>query len=304
MLAKLDDERKVRALTQLFSCLRKISDDLIIEARADSISFRALNETQSALPVIQVNSSFFEEYHYTHRQAQLAYQLPCQSVVSAMRSHSHSNEVTLSISTERRVLTITVFDRVQIKHEWSLYLERTSIMNAVFDMADVTGTLLGRVDSFSGTEAAFKRNENIVFALKRRGREKSCVLTTTDEKDTSARLCTITISANDNCEISLSEGRDEVSLSFSRRDFCVGLAIATVLAQRVTFHCIGAGYPVMMRASMPNAMQFQMAMASAVAEADPPPKAQADDEPLLTMPEREDRRTAAGTRTFASEPRF
>jgi hypothetical protein len=52
MLFRLEGERKIRALVQIYSCLRKIGDDLMIDARADSISFCVLNETQSALPVL------------------------------------------------------------------------------------------------------------------------------------------------------------------------------------------------------------------------------------------------------------
>jgi hypothetical protein len=62
----------------MFSGLRKIGDDLIFEGRADSISFRSLNQTQSALPVIQILKPFFDEYRYTHTHNHLAYQLPSQ----------------------------------------------------------------------------------------------------------------------------------------------------------------------------------------------------------------------------------
>jgi hypothetical protein len=302
MHCRIEEERKLRTLLQLFSSLRKIGDDLIIEARPDSISFRALNETQSALPVIQVASAFFEEYRYAHGGPQLAHQLPAQWIIAALKCNAHPMAVVLAIGSD--ILTVTVFDVTQIRHEWSLYLERASIMNAVFERGDVVASLHGRVDLFQETDAAFRRNGNICFALRRRGREKTCVLSSLD--DTDGRVCTIRIQSNDVCDISFSEGTDTVCLSFSRSDFCVGIAMATVLAQRVTLQCIGPGYPVMMKASMPNSMQFQMAIATAIAEEENAAKADTNEEPMLTMPEREDRRspTVHPNRTFASRPQF
>jgi hypothetical protein len=302
MLFSLEEERKIRALAQIYSCLRKIGDDLIIDARADSISFRALNETQSALPVIQVHKYFFDQYQYSHNQVQLAYQLPVQWVIGALRCNSHLVAVNFSIHAETRTLTITLFDSVQIKHEWTLYLEQVAIMNAVFDMSETVATLHGRIDLFHGTEAAFKRNENILFSLRRRAREKWCVIMSQSEcNDMSDRSCTFTIQSNDNCDITISDDHDELSLSFSRRDFCVGLAIAAVLAQRAAVHCIGPGSPVMMKASMPNSMQFQMAIATAIADDEDGQKGEPQEEPLLTIPDREDRRTATAQRTFATK---
>jgi hypothetical protein len=196
-------------------------------------------------------------------------------------------------------MTITLFDAVQIKHEWCLYLEETSILNAVFDMSEVVATVQGRVDVFHVTEHAFKRNERIEFVLRRRGRDRSCVLSSTEKDVNRAGLCTFTIQSNDNCDITFCDDRDEVSLSLSRSDFCVGLTISTVLSQRITIHCIGPGYPVMMKASMPNSMQFQMVIATGIGEEETTQKEELENEPLLTMPDREDRRTLWSYRTFA-----
>jgi hypothetical protein len=299
MFAKVDDERKLRALLQVFSGLRKIGDDLIFEARADSISFRSLNETHSALPVVQILRPFFDEYRYTNTHAHMAYQLPSQWAIAALRCTSHPTTTTFAISVDTNTLTITVCDAAQIKHEWCLYLEETSILNAVFDMSDVVATIQGRVDIFHETENAFKRSERIEFVLRRRGRERSCLLSLPETDDKDARCCTFTIQSNDNCDITFYDERDNVSLSLARSDFCVGLTIATVLSQRITLHCIGAGYPVMMKASTPNSMQFQMAIATAIGEEEGPEKEDLENEPLVTMPDREDRRTASSHRTFA-----
>jgi hypothetical protein len=299
MMVKLDDERKLRALLQVFSGLRKIGDDLIFEGRADSISFRSLNETHSALPVIQILKPFFDEYRYTHVHTHLAYQLPSQWVITALRCTSHPTTTMFAISVDTNTMTITLFDAAQIKHEWCLYLEETSILNAVFEMSEVVATVQGRVDVFHETEHAFKRNERIEFTLRRRGRELSCILSSPEMDEKEPRLCTFTIQSNDNCDITFCDDRDEVSLSLSRSDFCVGLTISTVLSQRITVHCIGPGYPVMMKASMPNSMQFQMAIATGIGEEESPEKEELENEPLITRPDREDRRTVSSHRTFA-----
>jgi hypothetical protein len=74
-------------------------------------------------------------------------------------------------------------------------------MNAVFSMADVVATIHSRVDLFNGTEDVFKRNENLVFSLRRRLQQRCCDMTSADQDD---RTCTVTMDSSDNCEINFS----------------------------------------------------------------------------------------------------
>jgi hypothetical protein len=53
---------------------------------------------------------------------------------------------------------------------------------------------------------------------------------------------------------------------------------------------------------MANSVQFQMAIATASVDDDQPSKEEQDNEPMLTMPDREERHIASGNRNFASRP--
>jgi hypothetical protein len=77
---------------------------------------------------------------------------------------------------------------------------------------------------------------------------------------------TISIKKGEKCKAAMSEGIGRMAVSFSLMDFSMTVRIGQILNQRLSMHLEGPGHPVVIKASMPNQIQFEMPLATAIDE--------------------------------------
>jgi hypothetical protein len=266
MRLELVDNQKIRCFANVSSSLRKIDANLIMECRADSFSLRALNETQSALPIIQFKASFFEEYCYTSNQTFLAYKLTGQWLIQALRSVIRPRSVKLSLNSNERELVVNVTDHYGIKHIWSLFLEETSVLKAAFDDDAVSATVQFRYDIFNSIPVAFKGHENIIIKI---AQNDPLIFTVTENEEGLDSM--FSLQKTNLWQATFQDHQADVQISVSLADFAVGIGICSIISQNILLSAIGSGYPIIIRAQLPNSVSFQMAMATSTTAPAPSP---------------------------------
>lgn len=297
MIAKLLDGMKMRCFQRIVRTLSKAGSSFVIVAWNESISIRSINEYQSALPIVQLKSNFFDEYKFTHKDSQLSFEVESypfkQSLLLSNLSAVTPQEIVLSVSDNNRntveksnnslEFKINVIDYFEINHIWEFHITmNVTILKAVVDMSTVSSTLTCRCDIFDGIDQIFNKNNMVSLHIINPRSKNSKVKKVKDKKYpvmiTTEKLiyddCLATIlkfEMNDKLAIEFDDelfdkhcdlGDSELELSFSLADFLIGIKIGSILSQKVTIHCSSPGNPIVIKSSMPNAASFEMTIAS------------------------------------------
>ena len=286
------DGMKMRCFQRIIRTLGKAGSNFVMVVWNDSISIRSINEYQSALPIIQFKSSFFDEFKFTYNESQLSFEVPSNafkySLLLSNQSAITPEKIILSISIDKNEsiendfkFTINVFDYFEINHYWEFYVTKNaSVLKAVVDPSNIISTLNCRYDIFEGMEKIFNKNNMITLHIyntkkpKTKKEKKFPIMFTTEKlnyDDSVASILRFEINDKLNIEIddesfdlecNLENGA--LKLSFSLFDFLIGVKIASILSQRVIISVSSPGNPIIIKASMPNAASFEMTIATCI----------------------------------------
>ena len=258
MLFEVSTDAKIHCLTSVISALSRVGNDLVIDARPKYVTLRALNATQSALPVLQMSAPYFDRYEYLVGNSQIACQVEARWVVAALRTPPRGVAVTFRIDDENQKLTVTCKTPLEVERTWIFFFTKATVYNAVVDSGSVAVTVRFRCDVLD-TRQMFRGVESLMLAC-RKSQPKRLVITSPELDGTV--LSTLAINHTDLCDVAFSEDAEEVALTLNCRDFQIGIALASVLSQRAEMELIGPGSPAVIRAKMANVMSLQIALAT------------------------------------------
>ena len=258
MLFEVSTDAKIHCLTSVMSALSRVGSDLVIDARPKYVTLRALNSTQSALPVLQMSASYFDRYEYLTGSSQLACQVEARWVVAALRTPPRGVAVTFRIDDENQKLTVTCKTTLDVERTWVFFFTKATVYNAVVDSGAVAVTVRFRCDVLD-TRHMFRGVESLMLAC-RKSQTKRLVITSPEMDGTV--LSTLAINHTDLCDVAFSEDAEEVALTLNCQDFQIGIALASVLSQRAQLELIGPGSPALIRAKIANVVTLQMALAT------------------------------------------
>lgn len=294
MIAKLIDGMKMRCFQRIIRTLCRAGSNFVIVAWNDSISIRSINEYQSALPIIQFKSSFFDEFKFTYPESQLSFEVPSNAFKYSLLSFQPGvtpEKVILSVSftsidnengsPESNIkFNINVFDYFEINHNWEFYVSKNAtILKAVVDESNLSSTLNCRCDIFEGMDKIFRKNSMITLHVnspksKMKKDRKYPIMFTTERLNYDDCVASILkFEVNDKLTIDFNEesfnkqsdlNDNTMKLTFSLFDFLIGVKIASNLSQRVTINSSSPGNPIIIKASMPNAASFEMTIATCI----------------------------------------
>lgn len=201
MEAEISDPMSIRILQQVFSALRKISNDVIIVVGPNFFSIRALNSTKSALPVITFNSSFFKSFRFESLKGdradgqQIVAQIQANAVTTAFKNAQSPSLIILNLKVSRnnfdnnfhrdnqlsensdseekesykkipsiydKTFEMSLVDKYSITHTWEFPLSDAQVLNAMFDLNDAVAEVKCRYDILEGLADYFK-NINTIF---------------------------------------------------------------------------------------------------------------------------------------------
>ena len=259
MFFQLSDGLKLKAFQRLVCYLSRTGTSLIISSSSDSFSLRALNEGESALPHIQIKSSFFENYKYTHKKPRITIEISASPIKYALKTAFFNGELNFTINKVTKYVDIKWNDEYDITHIWNVPYNKSKTMNAVYDENLIRASLTCRWDIFAGLEQAFKGNQLIILRFNSKKDRFPIELRTRDCVNEKIISTFVRFEKNDKCDPQFSE---DLEVTFSLNDFTNGIYLSSIMSQRVNIYCIGPGNPLIMRASMPNMITFEMVLAT------------------------------------------
>ncbi|OHT16862.1 hypothetical protein TRFO_41507 [Tritrichomonas foetus] len=266
MEIEVNEPQALIKFRSLFIYLRKIGDDIIIVVDQNSISFRALNSTRSALPKIIFRDSFFRIFKYITDEENIVLQIPASSLILTYKNVTSPLSFTLKVD-EGSLQTLRVIfrDKYSIFHKWEFSSCSTTLLNAVFDLDDTVAQVKCRFDVFEGISEAFKKINSIFLNINKKDKIESINFMTSDKKfkETNGGLnSTLTIHKSERCETILADNINEIQISFSLQDFITGIKISKLFSQYFTMHILGPGQPIILKASSTNIVSFEMPLAT------------------------------------------
>jgi hypothetical protein len=118
-----------------------------------------------------------------------------------------------------------------------------------------------RYDVFDGLSEAFRGNHNVFVEITKK--DGSMVFSSTRDED-DVLSSTLSIKKSERCETQISHEIDELRVSLSLGDFIVAVKIVKILNQRMSIYLVGPGFPVIIKSALPNQVQFEMPLATAL----------------------------------------
>jgi hypothetical protein len=257
MDADLKDPISIRTIHKTVSALRKIGDDLVIEVAADHITFRALNGTRSALPIVEFKSTFFHNYSFKASNL-LIYQVPVQALTTAFKCVVSATQLRMVVHKETSKFHVELTDKFNIVHDWELFLGETAMPIAVYDLSDATVQIQSHPEVFRNLSDAFRRHETVALEVNR-GDNMVFRSVVADDQILSS---TLSIRRSDRCETQILREGDQHRAIFSLADFIVAIRIAELLGPRLSIFLMGPGLPIVIKASLARDINFNMALAT------------------------------------------
>ena len=254
----------IRCLQKIITSLRKIGEELIINATSDYLSIRTINSTRSALPDVTFNREFFSQYIYTSSEESLCFQVSINGPITAFKNANNASYLSLIINPETNKFLMGLNDKYGIVHEWEFFLNDTQLLSAVYDINESTISISCRNDIFKGVGEAFKNKQKIFMQIQKE--PHTCLVFKSFIDKETILSSKMTITTSEKCEIDFLDDIDDFLISFSLPDFLVGLKIAYNLSQRLTISMINPGFPLILKAEMANAATFEMPLATATNE--------------------------------------
>jgi hypothetical protein len=263
MECELNDGIPISMLHRVISALRKIGDDIVIDVTADAFTLRSLNQTHSALPIVHFKVGFFSAFCYRADSKSIVYQLPVAGLIAAFKNVTAPTSLRMAVDTGLGKFTLGLTDKFGILHDWELFLGKTVLLNAMYDISDATVEIQCRCDVFDGLAEAFKGNHNVFLGIART--DGSLVFTSSRDSDM-VLSSTLSIRKSERCETLISPDVDELKVQFALGDFAVAVKIVSVLSQRMSMYLVGPGMPVIIKAGIPNQVVFEMPLATSLEE--------------------------------------
>jgi hypothetical protein len=261
MEANLVDPLQIRTLQLIIGALRRIGDDIYIEATGEEFCLRSLNSTRSALPVVAFKPDFFHDYIYKCRDPSLVCQIPGPALITAFKLVTQPTSLTMAIVNSTNTFQLTLVDRFGIRHEWELCLGEAVVLHALYDLDSAAVQIHCRSDVFTGLSEAFRGSSTVTLEIVPRD-STGAITFRTSIGDQSSLSSTLSIRRSDRCQTQILNDCEKVMVSFNLSDFMVGIKIGKILNQRISMYVTAPGHPVVIKTALQGQIHFEMPLAT------------------------------------------
>ena len=265
MKAECRDSKKIKVIQQTLVALRKIGDDLRIEIDPSQFVLRSLNSSNSALPVVRFQNTFFSNYEYYSENDQILCQLSVQYLLAAFKNIQNVSSLLFSIDPTQMKFTLRLDDKNSLSHSWELFMQETVLLAALYDLGAARAVVKCRCDLFNGVKSAFRGTDNVFLEVtKQQGSPSQMMLSSAASED--IVTSSLTIKRGDDCEIQSAEDQLKLKLRFSLADFLVAIKIGNILNPKLEMYLMNPGHPIIIKTSMTTQILFEIALATGVDE--------------------------------------
>lgn len=262
---EIADQNSIHTLQVTFSSLRRINEDIILNASSNEISLRSVNDSRSALPIIIFHTQFFKIFNFNSSLEKIIISIPASSIIMAFKKALSPTLLKMHINdADRHILYLTLVDKFGISHNWEFPASETSSLSAVVDLNDIKFQLKCRYDVFNGLSDVFKNESTIILDIKNGIKAPNTLNFRTNfrNNDENSLSSTLTIFKCEKCDTVYSDDIKEMQISFFLRDFLVGIKLAALFAHYIFLYVIGPGQPIVIKSGYQNIFEFEMPLAT------------------------------------------
>ena len=132
MIATLINKNHIKSFFETLTAIRKVSNDIIFCCTPSFLSVRALNTSQTSLPVLIFKESFFGDYEYTSEKDSISFQIDGQCI-KYMKRVSVPSPITISFNPadQNSKVYFELIDQFEIMHKFEFFTSETSVFDAV-----------------------------------------------------------------------------------------------------------------------------------------------------------------------------
>lgn len=259
MICEIFDLQKIKCFRDIITNLCNIGNDIIMEVKRDYLSFRTINDLRTALPIIRINSVFFDNYEY--KGSEMIFEITSKWLKMALKYVTHMVNIKMEMIPDSFHFNLKILDCNEIEHICLLNIQNTDLPNALFDYSKVNVSLVCRTNVFYDVKKAFKCCNNVYLELNRINKMK-CLIISSIESDKDLRSCKLLIQRNDECDPIFLNDSSIVKLSFSALEFKQCLSLCSLISQKISIYVIEPGYPIMIKASLDKLISFEMTLST------------------------------------------
>ena len=302
MKAECRDGKKIKVIQQTLVALKKIGDDLKLEIDSNQFVMRSLNSSNSALPVVRFQSTFFSNYEYYHDQQQILCQLSIHYLLAAFKNIQNASSLLFSLDPQQMKFTLRLDDKNSLSHSWELFMQDTVLLTALYDLDSACAIIKCKCDLFNGVKSAFRGTDNVFLEVtKQEGSPAQMALSSAASDDIVSS--SLIIKRGDNCDIQFNDDNNKIKLRFSLADFLVAIKLSNILNPKVEMYLISPGHPIIIKTSMTAQILFEIALATGVDEwTDEQQNSQALSTPQHSFPEAGTNQSASTTEVSQTSP--
>lgn len=134
MNASIINKNHIKAFFESLTAIRKVSSDIIFCCTPSFLSVRALNSSQTSLPVLIFKESFFGDYMYTSDRETLSFQIDGQCIKFIKRIKDVSN-ISITYNPDDDSTSTKVYfeliGRYDLFHKFEFFTSEASVFDAV-----------------------------------------------------------------------------------------------------------------------------------------------------------------------------
>ncbi|OHT05456.1 hypothetical protein TRFO_26803 [Tritrichomonas foetus] len=120
----------IKTFFECFSALRKVSEEIIFCATNSFLSVRALNNSQTSLPILTFKDSFFGEYNYETDEPKLCFQIIGKFIVF-LKKMSCPTSIIMTFDPIEWKVYFELIDRLGIFHKYEFFASEAQVYDAV-----------------------------------------------------------------------------------------------------------------------------------------------------------------------------
>lgn len=245
MEGALYNSKHIKSFFDCLTAIRKVSNDFIFCCTSTFLSVRALNYSQTSLPVLIFKESFFNEYMYSSTKNDISFQMDGQCIKFLKKiSMPTSFKIIFDPETENPKVSFELIDKYEIIHLFEFFTTEASVFDAVQTNEALLSATIS-VDELYDMRNAFKC-PYIILSYSIDEFEIPSIIFESFNSDDSAKQSFYTLKHSPFCNI---KTNNECRIIISYTDFISIIKIAHVTGDHVEIIAGEPGKALTIRAS-------------------------------------------------------
>jgi hypothetical protein len=275
MFCTITDREVMGCFEKVVSALWKVSDDAIFTVTRHLLSVRALNPTQTQLPIITFSRDCFVDYQYSLRDERLVVRVIARDLGRISKRVAAATSLTLHFDTEQSLFRMEMVNRYLICYTSELFMSQSEAFDAVTHIESPAAMITVDIEQLTPLKKLFKNRETITATVEGVD-DRAEISFGTASEEAGMKFTKMTIRKSYVCDITATH---PVSLQFSFTDFVSALRIASAVGTRVEILASEPGAALVVRASN-GPIDFHCALATR--QENEPSDAEYHPEPIAT----------------------